>query len=146
MPKINLDNVSTHPEPVEVDTYTCRFTGHKFVTAAKTGNNYVNFEFTGDQGESKGRKFFGIGMLTPEGIWMFKRICVAIGIDEFPADFDTDSAADVKALLEPNYGSYVDLAIGQEQAQDKNGNPQDFKRNVILRYGVEEMATAKAPF
>lgn len=148
VPKIDLNATKTQPEPVEVDTYDCRFTGHKYnATSKASGKPYVNFEFTGDEGVSKGRKFFGMGSLSNEGLWKFKSICVALGVDDFPTDFDTDKAEDVDALLKPYYGGHITLAIGQEEAKDKDGKPQGYNRNTILKYGVEELAAAsKQPF
>lgn len=153
MPKINLSTTATQPKPVDVGVYDCRLTNHKFVAqSAASGQPYVNFEFTGQDGEAKGRKFFGIGSLSEDGIWKFKSIMVACGVDEFPEDFDTDSQEDVDTLIKPYYGAHIPLAIGQEEAKNKEGKPQGYMRNIIVKYGVEQLETAstgsrkKAPF
>lgn len=153
MPKINLSAAATQPKPVDIGVYDCRLTNHKFVAqSTASGQPYVNFEFTGQEGESKGRKFFGIGSLSEDGIWKFKSICVACGINEFPEDFDTESQEDVDALIKPYYGAHIPLAIGQEEAKDKEGKPQGYQRNTIVKYGAEQLETAgsarskKAPF
>lgn len=145
VPKINLSATETQPKPVDSDVYDCRLTFHKYTATSKaSGQPYVNFEFTGQDGPAKGRKFFGMGSLSEEGIWKFKQICVALGINEFPEDFDTDDAEQVKTLIAPYYGAHITLAIGQEEAKDKDGKPLGYMRNVISKYGVEELATASA--
>lgn len=149
MPKVNLDAQATQPKPVDNGVYNYRLTGHKFVAqSAASGLPYVSFEFTGVEADVKGKKVWGIGSLSEDGIWKFKAICVACGIEEFPQDFDTDSQEDVDKLIRPNYGAFVTLAIGQEEVKDRTGKPQGYYRNVIEKYGVEELTTtaSKSPF
>jgi hypothetical protein len=67
-------------DPVPDDDYSVVITGHEVRGPGESGYEYINFAFTVDEGEYKGRMFWRNLSLSPKALGFLKELCEAAGI------------------------------------------------------------------
>lgn len=79
-------------EPVPDDDYSVTVTGHEVRGPGESGYEYINFAFTVDEGEFKGRMFWRNLSLSPKALGFLKELCDAAGISYDKNGVDLKSA------------------------------------------------------
>lgn len=74
------DIVAGSFEPVPDDDYGVKITGYEVRGPGESGYEYINFAFTVDEGEFKGRMFWRNLSLSPKALGFLKELCDAAGI------------------------------------------------------------------
>jgi hypothetical protein len=121
MPVIDTGQVQEF-EPIAAGTYNATFTEFENIEASKTsGEPYIKFTFTGDEGEAEGRKFWANKSLNTKALWALKRDLIAMGAD--PEDvtgvFDTDD------ILPDLVGNEVRLKVLLDEYEGEPNNKID---------------------
>ena len=67
-------------EPVPDNDYSVKITSYEVRGPGESGYEYINFAFTVDEGEFKGRMFWRNLSLSPKALGFLKELCDAAGI------------------------------------------------------------------
>lgn len=108
-PAINFSNAPKF-DNIPPGRYNAKFEEYENDVAGTDGSDMVKMTYIiTEEGEYKGRKAFRNLSLKPTALWMFKRTCIALGIDE--AVFDTEEDLDTDEILDDAVGADCRLVI-----------------------------------
>lgn len=94
MVKVNLAGISVGEyDALPKSLYNCRVTS--FIDkVSKTGKPMVEWQFTVQDGDMKGRKIWLNNTLTKESLWAYKRTLLAVGYTEEQLEGDVEIEAE----------------------------------------------------
>lgn len=117
--RINFEGVSTSFEPVPTDTYDCVFTKGTIVAESKTsGKPYVQMEYTIEDGDYSGRKFWVNRSLQPQALFAIKRDLLCLGAPESVLEGEVD----LEEVLDSVEGSSARLKVRESTYEGKPTN------------------------
>lgn len=130
--KIPFAGVKTEFEPIPTGTYDAVFKDYKFGKTkggANPGTDKVDLQFAvTEEGEFLNHRAFRTCTFTPESLWAFKRVMVALGADvdwEDPEGIDPDAVCRsvmdapciIKITLDPE--GYEDPKTGEKRPSSR---------------------------
>lgn len=127
MPRINTGEVQEF-EPIPQGTYDAVVSAAEYVEESESsGEPFVKFEFTVDEGEFSGRKLFLNRSCQPQALWSLKRTLRVLGVE----DGVLDNEWDTEEVLPDIIGNPCRIRVGMKEYMGE-------ERNEVVRISPAE--------